>query len=387
MSQPISWDKYYQAYPINEKTIWLNNCGTTPASRFIVEEMHNFLESSAREGTESTTYVYPRIKAEIQEIFARLINTSPEHIALLHNTAEGMNMVSHGISLRPGDQILLMEDEYPSNVYPWEHWREKGVTLTFIPLADTPEAFLENVHKCITNRTRLIALSIVHWCTGMPLPIREISVLCKEQGILLAVDAAQAVGHVQIDMDEWGVPFLAFSCWKWLLGPVGMGCLVVPGWALQYVKPLFKGPDSVIDSARYLPYRNQLKPTTEQFMYSTGNLADWVYARTSLKMLEGIGFGQVQQRLYELAAYLSGQLRSRGFRLPADKYTNNQPDDTWHTAIIVADKPGLDTSRAVQELKSRGVITRERSGRIRFAPHIYNSFEQPDKIGAILDSL
>jgi len=386
MTQPVSWEKYYQAYPINKKMIWLNNCGTTPASDFILEEMHNYLESAAQEGTESKTFIYSQIKSENQEILGRLINTKPGHIALLHNTAEGMNMISHGLTLKPNEQILLMEDEYPSNVYPWEHWQQKGVTLNFIPLADTPESFLDNVHKHITRQTRVIALSAVHWCTGMPLPLREIAVLCKEQGILLVVDGAQAIGHVPIDVDGWGIPFLSFSCWKWLLGPVGMGCLVIPNWALQHVKPLFKGPDSVINSHHYLPYRNELKPSAERFMYSTGNLADWVYARASLKMLDGIGFSRVQQRIYELAAYLSGLLRSRGFELPADKYTRNQPSDTWHTGIIAAGKPGLNLSQVVLELKQKGIIVRERSGRLRFAPHIYLAPEQLDKTAVALNT-
>jgi len=380
MEQTIDWERYYDAYPVNRQSIWLNNCGVTPASTFVMEEMQAYLAAYALAAYDAEGYALPVVQGEIQTLLAKLLHCQPHSIALIHNTAEGISMVSHGLNLKAGDEVLIMQDEYPSNVYPWEHWQEKGVVITFIPMAATPAGFLENFRKQLTEQTRVVALSAVHWCTGMPLPLKEIVALCKARDILCVVDGAQGVGHVPIDVDGWEIPVLVFSCWKWLMGPLGMGCLIIRQDALGKIKPLFKGPDAVMDSLHYLPYQQQLKPTAERYMYSTANFNDWVYFRASLKMLDKIGFDKVQQRLYDLASYLAGQLKERGFDFAADCYTPGN----IRSAIVAAGKPGFDAAKAARELQSQGIILRERQGRLRFAPHIYNSFAQMDRVIDVL---
>jgi cysteine desulfurase/selenocysteine lyase len=87
--------------------------------------------------------------------------------------------------LHRGEEILLLENEYPSNVYPFQHWEAKGIHLKFIPMADSPAKFLENVKSSISPNTKAISLSLVHWCTGMPLPTTEIGQYAKKKGLIL----------------------------------------------------------------------------------------------------------------------------------------------------------------------------------------------------------
>ncbi len=380
-----AWDSIQADFPVNDSLIWLNNCGTTPLGRPMDEAVRGFLDGYARRGVLWQEKTYPGVKASIYRRLATLLHASPQEFALVHHTAEGMNFISHGLSLRPGDEILLLENEYPSNYYPWEHWREKGVRLRVVPCGAGPGEFLEAFRACLTPRTRVAALSAVHWCTGLPLPLAAVGALCAERGIEFVVDGAQGVGLVDIDVEACRIGFMAFSAWKWLLGPLGLGVLYVARDKLDSLKPVFKGTESVVSDESYLPYRETWKPDADRFAYSTGSFADWVWFDASLAYLEGIGFRTVRERILSLAGTLANGLRQEGFAVHSDRF--RETGSPISTGILAVSRPGLDAGAAVNALKRQGIVAAERLGRIRLAPHIYNSEAQLQKAVAVLGSL
>lgn len=377
MVDAVVWDRVHAEFPVNDHLIWLNNCGTTPAGRHCVEAVRGFLDGYAREGTSWGGKSYQGVKAAIYRRLAELLNVSTDELALVHNTAEGMNLISHGLSLAPGDEILLLENEYPSNVYPWEHWREKGVVLKTAACGASPGQFLENFVTAITSRTRVAALSAVHWCTGMPLPLEEIGRVCAERNVELIVDGSQGVGLRLIDPRACGIGCMAFSAWKWLLGPLGLGAMYIARDRLDKVKTIFKGTESVVDDTRYLPYKTELKPSADRFVYSTGNFGDWIYFEASLEWLAALGFAAVRERIAFLARHLEGRLREAGFTPASEGFG-------WESGIVAVAKPGVDSGAAVRALKAKGIIAAERLGRIRFSPHVLNSVAQLDRAAAAL---
>jgi cysteine desulfurase / selenocysteine lyase len=363
----MDWQKIYDAFPVNREMIWLNNCGTTPAGNHIVAAVTRFIQGYAEKGilTDITTYL--DIRDRIKTILSGLLNCGKEELALIHNTAEGMNFVSHGVDLLPGDELILLENEYPSNVYPWRHWAQRGVRLIFTPMEKTPEAFLESLKVRVTANTRLIALSAVHWCTGMPLPLLAIGTLCRERGIDFVVDGAQGVGMQSIDVKKMGISYMSFSAWKWLLGPLGVGVFYVARENLTRLKPLFQGTESVVREQEYLPYKEELKPTADRFTYSTGNWNDWVYFAASLDFLSTLGFDAVRERIFELSRQLSRGLTKIGFQVLSNRHPG------WSTGIVVCEKEGTPASLILSHLKKNKIVAAERLGRVRFSPHVYIS--------------
>ncbi len=372
MASSISWNTISERFPVNQERVWLNNAGMTPASTDVLDAMNAYLRAYAKESFWQKEYPFREVKEGIQGAIGRLVACEPTDVAIIHNTSEGMNHVSLGMDLHPGDEILLLEDEYPSNVYPWEHWAQKGVRLNTVPQGDSPDAFLRNFQNALSPDTKVAALSAVHWCTGMPLPIRRIAELCAVRDVDLVVDGAQGVGHVKIDM-SWGISYLAFSAWKWLLGPAGLGVLVVPKDKLSALRPIAKGTGSVVNDSEYFPYRDELKPNAERFMFSTVNFNDWVYFRTSLQLLEEIGYSRVMARLYELGVRLADGLRDLGFGVLSDRFAPAR------TAIIVAEHPEHPAGALVSRLRHEGVVAKERFGRVRFSPHVYLMEEHLDR--------
>lgn len=374
----MNWNSIYEAYPVNQEMIWLNNCGTTPAGTHIVNALSRFMEDYARKGVFTEVARYGKVQHNIKAILSGLLNCFPEELALIHNTAEGMNFISHGLKLSPGDEVILLENEYPSNIYPWRHLEKKGVKLVTSPMETSPGTFLKALKRLITVKTRVISLSAVHWCTGMPLPLERIGHLCKENSIDFVVDGAQGVGMQPLDIRISNIDYMTFSAWKWLLGPLGVGILFISKEKLDKLDPVFIGTASVTNDKAYLPYKSELKPTADRFTISTANFNDWVYFEAALEFLRNIGFSRARERIYELSAYLGNGLADLGFKVFSDHFQD------YPTGIVVCEKPGFTTNDVMQHLKKNKIVAAERLGRIRFSPHIYISFEQLDEVLRIL---
>ena len=380
-TESVDWDKIHADFPVNQHLIWMNNCGTTPIGDPVRTAMAAWLEEYGRRGGATEEYTYGGVRASIQRRLERLLGALPGEVALIHHTSEGMNFISHGLSLAPGDEIILLENEYPSNVYPWEHWREKGVRLHTVPMAETPEAFLEGLWAAMGPRTRAVTLSAVHWCTGMEMPLADIGRLCRERGAAWIVDGSQGVGLIELDVKAAGIHYMAFSGWKWLLGPVGLGVMYVSRDHLESLRPIFKGTESVSGDQEYLPYKHTWKPNADRFGISTGSMNDWVYFDASLGYLEGIGFARVRERIRYLSGRLADGLRAAGYLIHPDAVPGSS------CGIVAAARPGQDAAAAVKALKARGIIAAARLGRIRLGPHVYISERQIDTVIAEMAAL
>lgn len=376
----MDWRKVYAAYPINARQVWLNNCGITPAGKHIVARMAAHFERMAQFGPGANDASPGQLLDDIRQKLAQLLCAEPSDIALVHNTAEGMTMVSLGLTLNPGDEILLLENEYPSNVYPWEHWADHGVQLHFVPMARTADEFLENFRDALKPRTKVAALSMVHWCTGLRLPIEPIAAMCRDRGILLVLDGSQGVGQVPLDFRRVAPAVLCFSAWKWLLGPLGLGALVIDRATLATLHMPFKGTDSVADPESYLPYQTQMRASVDRYTYSTANYNDWVYFDESLAFLQELGFDNVQARILELTERLWQGLSVLGFE---SAYVHTHP----RSGILCVRKAGVDMDALCSALTAQGFIARVRLGHLRLAPHVYQSPEQMDSTVAAIREL
>lgn len=366
------WKTIQEAYPVNDNLIWLNNCGTTPAGNHIVKAVSDFITGYSQKGVLTETADYNAVRQGIKSILGKLMNCHAEELCIIHNTSEGMNFISHGFDLKPGHEIILLENEYPSNIYPWQHWAEKGVILKTVPACETPEKFLEELKSLVTENTRVMSLSLVHWCTGMPLPIEQAGAMCREKGIEFVVDGAQGVGMIDVDVKKLNIGYMAFSAWKWLMGPLGLGVLYISREKLETLKPVFVGTESVIKDEEYLPYKSDLKPNADRFTISTPGFTEWVYFQASLEFLNNIGFKKIQTRIFHLADYLEQRLRQIGFDVYSDRFAGHK------TGIVVCEKKEVSSSELVSKLNNEKIVCAERLGRIRFSPHIFISEHQID---------
>jgi selenocysteine lyase/cysteine desulfurase len=373
----IDWQRVHEQFPINRRLTWLNNCGISAMPGPVLVRLQAHLQAMAEggvTGVPSEGAVHDSVRARL----SRLIGADQDELTLIHHTAEGLTFVSHGLDLAPGDRLVLMEHEYPSNVYPWQHWQDRGVQLAFAPLADTPEGFMAGLRPLLQPPTRVVSLSAVHWCTGLPLPLVEIGRLCAERDVLLVVDGAQGVGLVDIDVRAAGIGAMAFSAWKWLLGPIGLGAMYLRRDLIDRLRFPFKGTGSVIDDHNHLPYRDALKPGADRYVLSTPNYNDWVHFDASLEYLEGLGFCGGARTNPDagrpaLESLARGRLVTGQRRVPAQA-----------NGIVAAARPGVDAPELVSRLQQHGVVGAARLGRLRLSPHVYLSEEQLERAVSLI---
>jgi selenocysteine lyase/cysteine desulfurase len=195
------------------------------------------------------------------------------------------------------------------------------------------------------------------------------------------VDGSQGVGLIDLDVKAASIHFMAFSGWKWLLGPLGLGVLYVAREHLESLRPIFKGTESVPGDQEYLPYKHAWKPSADRFTLSTGSMTDWVYFDASLAYLQNLGFAAVRARIDHLARRLADRLRNAGYAVQSDAHPGSA------TGIVAAIRPGQDAATAVKALKDKGIIAAARLGRIRLSPHVYLSEAQIDAAAAALAGL
>lgn len=170
--------------------------------------------------------------AQTKQVMAEELGVSPDTISLTENTTVGCNIALWSIDWRRGDHLLISDCEHPGvGAIARELASRCGVIVDTLPLLDQQTAdtqqILSKVEACLHPDTRMLCLSHVLWNTGQILPVKAIAQLCHQRGILIAVDAAQAVGVLPLNLADLNIDFYAFTAHKWWCAPLGVGGLYV----------------------------------------------------------------------------------------------------------------------------------------------------------------
>ncbi len=301
-----------------------------------------------------------RIRASI----ARLVNTTPDDIAFIPNSATALGLIAGGIDWKPGDNVVTLADEFPNQLYIPALIEHRGVEFR--------EAPWEKFYDSIDARTRLIALSEVNYATGFRAPIGEISKIARDHGARFFVDGTQSTGALVFDVQKSRPDVLAVHAYKWMCSPTGVGFFYIApdfrplirphsiGWRShgdwRNVDNLHHGSPVLKDSAE----RYEGGGLAFGLLHSMGASADW--------MLE-IGPESIEARVLQLAEQARARLRALGA----------QVTDTC-SQIVTAKFAGRDVSALARDLKARRVIVAARHGFLRVSPHFYNNESDLDRL-------
>ncbi len=186
---------------------------------------------------------------EAREKVRAFVNASKKtEIVFTRGTTEAINLVAQSwgrSSLREGDEVLVTELEHHSNIVPWQILcQQTGARLVVVPMTDRGEVLRESFEQKLSERTRLVAMSHVSNALGTVLPVTELIALAHERGALVLLDGAQAVSHVDVDMQALDCDFYAFSGHK-LYGPTGIGVLYGKERLLDKMPPYQGGGDMI----------------------------------------------------------------------------------------------------------------------------------------------
>ncbi|MFC3124962.1 aminotransferase class V-fold PLP-dependent enzyme [Pseudoroseomonas globiformis] len=309
---------------------------------------------------------------------AALLGTDAGSIGFVSSVAEGMSMLVESLDWRPGDNVCLDPDEYPSLVAPLALALPEGVELRITPLAD-PAALAGKLDR----RTRLVAVSHVSFLTGRRYDLATLRHVTEAVGALLAVDHTQAAGYRPLD-GAAEADFAFCAGYKWLLGTTGAAIAYwnrvrQPGWA-----PRTAGWHSIASmgaSSERPDHRNRpvLKPDAMRFTRGNPAHAALYVLDEALDYLAAHDPAVVCRHVQGLTAALLGELEARG--IPS----TTPADPARHGASVCIATPRADA--LVAALEPLGVLAWGGRGRVRFSFHGYNALRDVRAIAAAMEVL
>jgi selenocysteine lyase/cysteine desulfurase len=348
-------------FPVTENLIYLNHAGVAPLVRPAAEAMRRLADDALCFGSENyqdwlATY------AGLRSAAARLINSTPEEIAILKNTSEGIATIAMGLDWRAGDRIVAFREEFPANQYPWQRLEARGVTIEWLSAADP----LDRIDEAARG-ARLLAVSFVQFLTGHRADLNAIGEICRRHGVIFVVDAIQGLGAFPLDVRAANIDALAADGHKWMLGPEGCAVLYISRALQEQVEPVEFGWTNVASFNDYGVRDMTLRPDAGRYECGTLNTIGCYGLRASIEYLLAEGIDRIAPQVQALGDQIAEGVQQRGYEVLGRRTPQNG------AGIVSFQKPGVDSETIVASLREHGIVTAARAGWVRTSPHFYIS--------------
>ena len=304
---PILQTKVY-----GKPLIYLDNAATTQKPQAVLESLHHYYtqyNSNVHRGvhflSQQATEAYEVARKKI----AGYINARHEHeIIFTKGTTNSINLVAASFGkkfLKSGDEVLISAMEHHSNIVPWQLiCEEKGATLKVIPVNELGELQMDAIDALLTDRVKIIAVTYVSNSLGTVNPVHEIIQKAHAVNIPVLIDAAQAVQHIPIDIQELDADFLAFSGHK-IYGPTGVGILYGKEKWLNEMPPYEGGGDMIKNVTFAKTTYNELP---FKFEAGTPDISGGIALGAAIDYVQQTGIAAIQQAEEEVVAYAYDRL-------------------------------------------------------------------------------
>lgn len=353
----------------------LNAANLCPASRPVLEALKRETDSVDKDPSAQNRARLSGEKENLRKALATFLRATPEEIVITRNTSEANNMVSSGLDLKAGDEVIVFEDNHPSNLTAWnEKAKRFGYTVITIPQKNPHpgmEHYLDAYKKAITPRTRLLSFTHLSSTVGDLFPARELCALAREHNVLSLVDGAQSFGLLDVNLADISPDFYTGSAHKWPCGARECGVLYINSRAHKQVWPsIYSAYPGAVGISR----------TFESF--GQRDEATMIAFRNALEFQTRVGREAIEKRARALAQQLIAGLRT----LPEVKVWTS-PNPSLNAAVVSFQPGSLNAGKLGQLLYEKDKIgTAGRGsgnrGGLRASPHFYNTPEEIDRLVA-----
>jgi len=371
-------DALRSQFPITRRYNFLDHAAVAPLSGPASEALAAYAREQA-ENAYVNNVAYRRAE-QVRQLAARLIGAHADEIAFIKNTTEGINFVAGGLQWITGDNVVSTAMEFPANFYPWLNLEHRGVHVRVAPEVDGRIPF-DQIASRIDNRTRVVAISAVQWSNGFRTDLTRLGELCQEKGVLLCVDAIQALGVHPIDVKRMNIDFLSADGHKWLCGPEGLGVFYCRRELLGHLRPTCIGYLCMKSDFDTTERRLDLRDDARRFDSGAYNLAGIAALGASLELLLETGVEEIQRQVKFLTDLLVEGLRRKGWQV----HSPRTPSEWSGIVSFSSDKHDLQMLRKHLLGEFRIVVSR-RLGRLRASPHFYNSKDEIEQLVTALPS-
>ncbi len=310
----------------------------------------------------------------VRALFAEIIQARPGDIALIPSVSYGIGVAAANLSIRPGQEIVLLAEQFPSNVYPWKALAaNRGAAVITVPRPGDGN-WTPAILSAIGERTALLALPHCHWTDGSLVDLEEIGQACRERSIPLVLDLTQSLGAMPLNLEAVQPAFAVAAGYKWLLGPYSLGFLYAAP-AYQEGLPLERNwitRAGSEDFAGLVNYTEDMVRDARRF--DVGERSNFILlpmAEAAIRQILAWGVHNIAATLSAYNQRLIDRVESLGFQTIPKKYRAGHL-----VGLRYPDKLPRDLAATLAE---EDVYVSVRGDAIRVAPHLYNDANDADR--------
>ena len=358
--------------PVAKKWAYFDHAAVAPLTEPARRAMQTWLDQAAAEG-DTVWLEWARQLKALRLASAELIGADTDEIALLPNTTTGINFVAEGLDWQPGDNVVTLDDEFPSNLYPWLHLERLGVETRLVP-TNLGHIELDQLANYCDQRTRVVSVSWVGYANGCRRDLDAIAEIAHRNGSLFFVDAIQGMGVFPLDVSQTPIDCLAADGHKWMLGPEGAGIAYIRRDCLPQLTPIGVGWQSVVHAGDYSRIDLDLKPTAARYEGGSQNMAGFIGLGASMQLLQELGVANIAEAILDITNLVVEEVTDLGAQVCSPR------SDGAGSGIVSFELPGADVKAVRNHCLQHGVALACRAGRLRVSAHAYNNRADVDRL-------
>jgi len=366
---------------VTDRWAYFDNAAVAPLSKPAREAIGTWASDSADNGDMNWPSWAQRIE-QVRTSVAELIGAESEEIALVPNTTAGLSIVAEGFPWKEGDNVVLPDGEFPSNVYPWMNLLDQGVEARRVVMPG-PTLEIDRLLAACDQRTRIVAASWVGYSAGWRTDVAQLAQAVHDRGALLVLDAIQGLGVFPLDVKETGVDFVAADGHKWMLGPEGAGIFYMRREHLDLLRPFGVGWNSVVQRHDFSHIAFDFRNEAARYEGGSQNMPGFMALGASLDLLSQLGLSKsaapLADAVLEITDELCQRLSSAGATLITERAAGHE------SGIVSFEIPGHDPKVVRQRCIDADIILSCRSGRLRVSAHAYNDSTDVDRLIDVLN--
>jgi selenocysteine lyase/cysteine desulfurase len=363
-----------EVFHVPAEIAYFNTANLAPQLRAVRAAGEAALERRGQPWTIAATDWFVDVERR-RSLFAQLIGSSADAVALVPATSYGFAVAAHNLPLRAGQRVLVLAEEYPSGIYAWRAATRRAGAEVLTVTCEPGQSWVDAVLAALDERVAIVSVPNVHWTDGSLVDLGPIAARTRELGARLVIDASQSVGAMPLDLDALRPDFLVTVGYKWLLGPFGAGYLYVAeehreGEPVEENWIVRAGSD---DFARLVDYVGEYQPGARRF--DVGARTAFELTPMAIAALEQILSWQVPR----IAATLAARTADIGRRAAALGF-EPIPDAQRGGHVLGLRLPGEAGARVVSALADANCFAGLRGTSLRIAPHLHTTDDDVDRL-------
>lgn len=365
-------------FSIPEDVTYLNCAYTAPLLNSAETAGRKALQAKQSPFTISQQDFFDNTEA-VRRLFASLIACPSDHVAIIPAVSYGIALAARNITVKPGQQIVMLEDQFPSNVYSWQKVAKHNDAEISIVQRPADGDWTSAVLTCIEESTAVVAVPNCHWTDGTILDLVRIGEMCRSADAALVVDGTQSLGAMPFRVDEVQPDFLISTAHKWLLGPYSDGfCYIAPKW--QHGEPLeenWMNRAGSEDFSRLVDYQDKYQPGARRF--DVGEVSNFILAPIAQAALNQILEWSVENisiTLQAKTAAIAEHAETLGLKV--------SPQELRSPHLIGLALPDGKAKELSARLAAEKIFVSVRGNSVRIAPHLYNNRADIERLFLVL---